>query len=272
MATMAGGLRRLGTVVSTVSHNSNTGRASACRIGITSSCQYLSRKFVTKSHVGGISPHDPWGHITTVNRPRFFSRTSSTDNIGTLDVGEDNIKGDNGSAPTATPTANHVRLSKLLSQHTQSLAISRREAERLIKMGDVTVAGQTITSPHYLVNWDDVLHNIQTPGTVKVHGKAVRLIPPQNKEDINNNNTHRDDRRIWIVHKLRGEVVTEFDPQGRPSLMERLTRSGIGKLGKHQCAHVKAIGRLDMMTEGRSVGVLAFMLILTEKLFVHCNW
>jgi 23S rRNA pseudouridine2605 synthase len=263
MVTMAGGFRCLGTVVSTVSHNSNTRRASAC--------QNPFRTFVTKRDVTWrISPQDACSRMTTLNRPRFLSPTFST--AGTIisplddDVGEDKSNDqDNRYAPTTptpktatatTPTDNHVRLSKLLSQHTQSLAISRREAERLIKMGDVTVAGQTITSPHFLVNWDDVLPNIQTPGIVKVHGKGVRLTPPKHKhnnENNNNNNndaTNRDDRRIWIVHKLKGEVVAEFDPQGRPAMMERLIRSGVGKLGKNQRSHVKPIGRLDMMTEG----------------------
>ena len=45
--------------------------------------------------------------------------------------------------------------------------------------------------------------------------------------------------------------MAEFDPQGRPSMMERLSHGGIGKnSSKNQRYHLKPIGRLDMMTEG----------------------
>ena len=54
---------------------------------------------------------------------------------------------------------------------------------------------------------------------------------------MHNNNstiTTTDTTKIWLVHKLRGEVVTENDPQGRPSLLERITKGGVGKVGKHK--------------------------------------
>jgi pseudouridine synthase len=293
MATMTGGLRRLGTFASTVGHNSNsnssktatTGRAFVCRkqrkLYLSSCCQYKSsRKLVTTTTSFTNVPQDPnyaWdcftpplGKAPSLFQSRTFS-SSATDMIvvSALDKEGEDHRNDQTTTPTALSTTttctndnnhhHHVRLSKLLSQHTHSLAISRREAERLIKMGQVTVAGQTITSPHYLVNWEDISPSIQTPGIVKVHGKGVRLTPPPKKtqEDTDNNNnnnnnimTDNSNRRIWIVHKLRGEVVAEFDPQGRPSMLERLVRSGMGKVGKNQRSHIKPIGRLDMMTEG----------------------
>jgi 23S rRNA pseudouridine2605 synthase len=49
--------------------------------------------------------------------------------------------------------------------------------------------------------------------------------------------------RVWIVHKLSGEVMSERDPQGRPSLVDRLKQSGLG-------LHLMLIGRLDMTAEG----------------------
>lgn len=39
--------------------------------------------------------------------------------------------------------------------------------------------------------------------------------------------------------------MADVDPQGRPSLIERLSKGGVGK-----DLHLKAIGRLDMSTEG----------------------
>ncbi|CAB9502011.1 Ribosomal large subunit pseudouridine synthase B [Seminavis robusta] len=128
-----------------------------------------------------------------------------------------------------------VRLSKLLSQHSSNLAISRREAERLIQGGHVTVAGQVMTSPHFLVE--------PTRNTVKVHGKVVQLLSSSTSTSETNSS------KIWIVHKLKGELVADFDPHGRPTMMERLIRSGVGQ-NKKQKLHIKPIGRLDMMTEG----------------------
>ena len=163
---------------------------------------------------------------------------------------------DDTTVPAAMPK-HQIRLSKLLSHHSQSLAISRREAERLIRGGSVTVAGQYITSPHYLVDWDD-LQTSQTPGIVKVDGKAVALVPPRSSSSAKNynasfsddNHHEEEEPKIWIVHKLKGEVVADHDPQGRPSMMERLMRGGVGRINKQRRYHLKPIGRLDMMTEG----------------------
>jgi pseudouridine synthase len=61
----------------------------------------------------------------------------------------------------------------------------------------------------------------------------------------------KDDKPIvYAVHKLAGEMVAERDPHGRPSLIERLQRGGVGRLGKNHQFHLKPIGRLDMPTEG----------------------
>jgi len=103
--------------------------------------------------------------------------------------------------------------------------MSRREAERYIRDGDVTVAGTTITSPHFLVDWADAV------STIKVGGKLLQV-----QQSL-------PDTRVWLVHKLPGEVVSERDPQGRPSLVERLQRD-LPKIS------LKPVGRLDMSTEG----------------------
>ncbi|KAL3822699.1 hypothetical protein ACHAXA_009581 [Cyclostephanos tholiformis] len=67
--------------------------------------------------------------------------------------------------------------------------------------------------------------------------------------------------RIWLANKLGGELVTEDDPVGRPSMLQRLIRGGVGKGGTRRRegdggryrpppVHLKPVGRLDMMTEG----------------------
>lgn len=104
--------------------------------------------------------------------------------------------------------------------------MSRREAERYIREGGVTVAGKTVTSPSFLLrSWNEA------ESTIKVDGKLLQLEKtPQHT-------------RVWLCHKLAGEIIAERDPQGRPSLLERLQRA-IPKI------HLKPVGRLDMSTEG----------------------
>jgi 23S rRNA pseudouridine2605 synthase len=141
-----------------------------------------------------------------------------------------------------SPSTESVRLSKLLSQHATNLAISRRQAERLIQEGQVSLAGKVVRSPHILIDWKDLALNI----VLKVQGKAVLLSPPTDKDG----NTKIKVPKVWAVHKLAGEVVTEHDPQGRPSMLQRLMRGGVGRVGGQQRHHLKPIGRLDMPTQG----------------------
>jgi 23S rRNA-/tRNA-specific pseudouridylate synthase len=148
---------------------------------------------------------------------------------------DDTIRHDNNSP---SPNESSIRLSKLLAQHGRNLALSRREAERLIEDGEVTVAGQSVTSPHFLVSWADAAKSI------KVGGKLVQFSEKETDKTT----------KVWIVHKWSGEVVTKDDPEGRPSLLERLLRQGLGKrsMGSTgQQVHLKAIGRLDITSEGK---------------------
>lgn len=232
-------------------------------------------------------PYYCGGSSSSGSSSQLFSTTTASDSLmegleeqDTAEIAEGgSSEQDEDSTTTTTPTIDsteepvppkhQIRLSKLLSHHSVSLAISRREAERLIRGGEVTVAGQSITSPHYLVDWDDLIINGNSnnkqqqklaPGIVKVNGKAVALMIPSTQTttssidgDLNttdSNNNDEDDTKIWIVHKLKGEVVADHDPQGRPSMMDRLVRGGVGRIGKHRRHHLKPIGRLDMMTEG----------------------
>lgn len=94
----------------------------------------------------------------------------------------------------------------------------------MIKEGDVTVSGRIVTQPAAIV---------PDGSRVKVLGKLVR----EESEDPKT--------RVWIVHKLYGEIVAENDPLDRPSLLDRLKKGGVGKR-----SHLKPIGRLDMSSEG----------------------
>ena len=101
----------------------------------------------------------------------------------------------------------------------------------MIRAGEVTVAGEQITAPHFLLSLKD------SKSAIKIGGKLV---------GIKENASETTRTKVWLVHKLPGEVVTENDPQGRPSLLDRLRRGGVG----NKADHLNAIGRLDMSTEG----------------------
>ena len=94
---------------------------------------------------------------------------------------------------------------------------SRREAEKLIEQGIVTVNGQILTTPAFKVTPD---MDIRVDGT-----RVGSLEPP----------------RLWRFHKPDGLVTTHKDPQGRPTVFEALA----GRLPR-----VISIGRLDLTTEG----------------------
>ncbi len=94
---------------------------------------------------------------------------------------------------------------------------SRREAERWIAEGRVAVNGTVLTTPAVLVTEADA---------VTVDGK-----PLPGKEPT----------RLWRYNKPAGLVTTQRDPQGRPTVFERLPAA---------LPRVVSIGRLDLNSEG----------------------
>jgi len=94
---------------------------------------------------------------------------------------------------------------------------SRREAERWIADGRVSLGGKKVTTPATLVGPTD---------HVTVDGKP--LDAPQAA-------------RLWRYHKPKGVICTERDPQGRETVFDRLPKS---------LPRVLTIGRLDLNSEG----------------------
>ncbi len=94
---------------------------------------------------------------------------------------------------------------------------SRREAERWIADGRVTVAGKVLDSPAF---------NVTDPATVRVDGEPLPAT---------------ETTRLWRYHKPQGVVTTDRDPEGRPTVFEKLPSS---------LPRVMAIGRLDIASEG----------------------
>ena len=152
-------------------------------------------------------------------------------------AGKDN-RGDKDKSPKNDQSM--FRLSRLITQYSKTTPMSRREAERLILQGEVTVAGKTIRSPHFLLSWKDATSSI------KVSGKHVHLVTqPKKGANADGSLSSGPLPKVWLVNKLPGEVVSDEDPFGRPSMLVRLKRGGVGKQD-----HLKSIGRLDMSTEG----------------------
>ncbi|WOI52714.1 pseudouridine synthase [Parvularcula sp. LCG005] len=94
---------------------------------------------------------------------------------------------------------------------------SRRDAEKLIGEGRITVNGQTVRTPATKVTAAD---DIRFDGE-RVGGKAQI--------------------QLWRYHKPEGLVTTHKDPQGRATVFEALP-PGLPR--------VVSIGRLDLNTEG----------------------
>lgn len=152
-------------------------------------------------------------------------------------------------------TKNTIRLSKLLSHEAANVTLSRRQAERLIRDGEVTFAGKMIQHPQALMDFDEIIaQSTKNKPLIKLSGKPILFDPISTspKEDQKHPSAVP---KVWAVHKVKGEVVTENDPHGRPSLLERLKRSGVGRTKqagnrKMRQFHLKPVGRLDIPSEG----------------------
>ncbi|WP_028056170.1 pseudouridine synthase [Sphingobium bisphenolivorans] len=106
------------------------------------------------------------------------------------------------------------RIAKLLAR---AGIASRREIERMIEEGRVTLDGQPVTTPATLLT---SLHGIA------VDGNPVAAPAPA---------------RLFLFHKPTGYLTTERDPRGRPTIYDRLPAD---------LPRLMPIGRLDMTTEG----------------------
>lgn len=94
---------------------------------------------------------------------------------------------------------------------------SRREAERLIEAGRVTVNGQKI---------DRAALNVTLQDKVEVDGRLLDAPEPA---------------RLWLYHKPTGLVTTTRDEQGRETIFDALP---------DDLPRVMSVGRLDLNSEG----------------------
>jgi 23S rRNA pseudouridine2605 synthase len=94
---------------------------------------------------------------------------------------------------------------------------SRREAERWIAEGRVTVDGMVLTSPALAVT---------EANEIRVDGAPLPAVSPA---------------RLWRYHKPKGLVTTHRDEKGRPTVFAALPQ---------ELPRVVSVGRLDVNSEG----------------------
>jgi 23S rRNA pseudouridine2605 synthase len=94
---------------------------------------------------------------------------------------------------------------------------SRRDAERLIGEGRVSVNGHVLSSPAL---------NVVETDDIRIDGNPLSLKPPP---------------RLWRYWKPAGLVVSNKDPQGRPTVFDAI---------KDRLPRVVSVGRLDLNSEG----------------------
>ena len=120
----------------------------------------------------------------------------------------------NSPTPSQPAPDGPVRIAKAMAR---AGLCSRREAERWIGEGRVTVNGKLLTTPAFEVTPKD---------KVVVDGKPLPGAEPP---------------RLWRYYKPKGLVTTHKDPQGRPTVFGELPA---------ELPRVISVGRLDFNSEG----------------------
>ncbi len=106
------------------------------------------------------------------------------------------------------------RIAKVLARRGVA---SRREVERMIEAGRVSLNGKTLTSP---------AQNVVDSDRIIVDGKPVAAAEPA---------------RLWRYYKPSGLVTTANDEKGRPTVFDDLPED---------LPRVMTVGRLDLTSEG----------------------
>ena len=120
-----------------------------------------------------------------------------------------------GKKPADNAAREGDRVAKVIAR---SGYCSRRAAEALIEEGRVAVNGVKLTTPAV---------NVTDKDKVTIDGDRI---------------TRKEATRVWLYYKPAGLVVSESDPEGRPTVFEKFEEAGLPR--------VVTVGRLDINTEG----------------------
>ena len=137
-------------------------------------------------------------------------------------------RGRDSSEPRRRPKERRRKLRKWISD---TGYCSRYQAGELIKRGRIVVNGVEVRDGAYFVEAKDhvevLLEEGQDAQSSTESGKAVQSLFDFG---VDSAELKRRDRatlawpRLWLAHKVRGEIVTRHDPNGRPTIFERLER------------------------------------------------
>ncbi len=131
-----------------------------------------------------------------------------------LDDSPDDESPDDEAADALAPDEKGERIAKRLAR---AGLCSRRDAERWIAEGRVTVNGSRLSTPAVTVSDTD---------RIIVDGKPL---------------PEAERTRLWRYHKRLGLMTTHNDPQGRPTVFDKLP---------DDMPRVISVGRLDLNSEG----------------------
>lgn len=123
------------------------------------------------------------------------------------------IKNDETATASSRPPG-EMRIAKAIAR---AGICSRRDAEKLITSGRITVNGKTIESPAL---------NVTDQDKITFDGKPLPKKEPA---------------RLWRYHKPKDLITTTRDQEGRPTIFEKLPKD---------LPRTMSIGRLDINTEG----------------------
>ncbi|MBP0616707.1 pseudouridine synthase [Jiella sp. KSK16Y-1] len=125
---------------------------------------------------------------------------------------------DTGEGAATTDAAGETALTMRIARRLARAGVaSRRDAEAMIAEGRVSVNGKVLETPALDVGPKD---------RITIDGEALPAI---------------ERTRLWLFHKPAGLVTTNKDPEGRPTVFEKLPAD---------MPRVLTIGRLDITTEG----------------------
>lgn len=128
------------------------------------------------------------------------------------------MESDENNGAALEPSSSGEKLQKVLAR---AGAGSRREMERVIAAGRVTVNGKAA----------QLGDRVDLSDTIAVDGKRVRINASESKAI-----------RVLLYNKPEGEICSRSDPEGRPTVYDRLPRL--------QGERWVSVGRLDFNTSG----------------------
>lgn len=150
---------------------------------------------------------------TKTSKPKLPPKTGWSPHTGSLDV-DDGWEMPRARRDEKGDSSEGERIAKVIAR---SGVCSRRDAEKLIAEGHVSLDGKPVTTP---------ATKVLEGQSVAIDGKPLNAPEPA---------------RLWRYHKPAGLVTTHRDPEGRPTVFANLPKS---------LPRVVSVGRLDFNSEG----------------------